>query len=90
MYPIEWHVLLDTCAVKVPQDIAGSLGKGGLVAKDVETIILSHLHFDQWVILDGLRTWMMVSLIMFLRTVQRRRSISLLWCNLCGQRGESG
>jgi glyoxylase-like metal-dependent hydrolase (beta-lactamase superfamily II) len=30
----------------VPQDVCESLRKGGLEPKDVETIVLSHLHFD--------------------------------------------
>ncbi|KAJ6551604.1 hypothetical protein B0H19DRAFT_1264260 [Mycena capillaripes] len=32
--------------VQVPQDAAESLEKGGLAPADVETVILSHLHFD--------------------------------------------
>ncbi|KAF7330833.1 N-acyl homoserine lactonase AttM [Mycena venus] len=32
--------------VQVPQDAAESLKKGGLDPADVETVILSHLHFD--------------------------------------------
>jgi glyoxylase-like metal-dependent hydrolase (beta-lactamase superfamily II) len=35
--------------VQVPQDAAESLEKGGLAPVDVNTVILSHLHFDQYV-----------------------------------------
>jgi glyoxylase-like metal-dependent hydrolase (beta-lactamase superfamily II) len=35
--------------VQVPQDAAESLEKGGLAPVDVKTVILSHLHFDQYV-----------------------------------------
>lgn len=36
-------------AVEIPQDVAESLEKGGVPPADVETIIVSHLHFDQYV-----------------------------------------
>lgn len=33
--------------VEVPQSVDESLRKGGIQPEDVETVILSHLHFDQ-------------------------------------------
>ena len=33
--------------VEVPQTVDESLAKGGFDAQDVQTIVLSHLHFDQ-------------------------------------------
>jgi glyoxylase-like metal-dependent hydrolase (beta-lactamase superfamily II) len=32
--------------IKVPQDIIESLAKGGLTPQDIDTVCLSHLHFD--------------------------------------------
>ncbi|KAJ2991091.1 hypothetical protein NUW54_g8287 [Trametes sanguinea] len=40
--------------VVVPRTVAESLQKGGVDSKDIKTVILSHLHFDQYV--SGL-TW---------------------------------
>lgn len=35
--------------VNIPQNVAESLSKGGVEPGDVETVVLSHLHFDQYV-----------------------------------------
>lgn len=36
--------------VQVPQSVDESLRKGGLNPEDVKTVVLSHLHFDQYVL----------------------------------------
>lgn len=36
--------------VTVPQNVEESLRMGGLEASEVETVVLSHLHFDQYVL----------------------------------------
>ena len=35
--------------VQVPQTVEESLEKGGLKREGIKTVILSHLHYDQWV-----------------------------------------
>lgn len=35
--------------IQVPQTVEESLEKGGLKREDIKTVILSHLHYDQWV-----------------------------------------
>jgi len=35
--------------VHVPQDVGDSLRKGGVSLEDIQTIILSHIHWDQYV-----------------------------------------
>ncbi|KAJ7131693.1 Metallo-hydrolase/oxidoreductase [Mycena crocata] len=44
--PVVKGVIAKYMPVQVPQDAAESLKKGGLDPADVETVILSHLHFD--------------------------------------------
>ncbi|KAJ7489548.1 Metallo-hydrolase/oxidoreductase [Mycena latifolia] len=46
--PVVKGVIAKYMPVEVPQDAAESLKKGGLEPADVETVILSHLHFDQY------------------------------------------
>lgn len=45
--PVVRGVIEKYMPVQVPQDVAESLAKGGLEPADVETVIVSHLHFDQ-------------------------------------------
>lgn len=40
---------LEQWPVDVPQSVTESLTKGGVEAGDVEVVVLSHLHFDQYV-----------------------------------------
>jgi glyoxylase-like metal-dependent hydrolase (beta-lactamase superfamily II) len=45
--PVVQGVISKYMPVEVPQDVAESLRIGGLDPAEVETVILSHLHFDQ-------------------------------------------
>lgn len=55
-YPPAVEALLKEMPVEIPQDVSESLEKGGIRPADVETVIVSHLHFDQYVLLSYLRS----------------------------------
>lgn len=40
----------DNFSMHVPQDVGDSLRKGGVPPEDIQTIILSHIHWDQYVL----------------------------------------
>ena len=48
-YPPSIKETLKELPVEIPQDVAQSLEKGGIRPAEVETVIVSHLHFDQCV-----------------------------------------
>ena len=46
-YPPAAQALLKRMPIEVPQSVDESLVKGGKDPKEVQTVVLSHLHFDQ-------------------------------------------
>jgi glyoxylase-like metal-dependent hydrolase (beta-lactamase superfamily II) len=48
-YPPNSRRMIETDhPVSIPQDVVDSLRQGGLEPQDVEDVVISHLHFDQF------------------------------------------
>ena len=45
--PVARDLIAKWMPIRVPQSVDESLSKGGIDPKDVETIIVSHVHWDQ-------------------------------------------
>ena len=66
----------DNFPVHVPQDVGDSLRRGGVSTEDIQTIILGHIHWDQYVL------WRMFSIILFHILLQHRRFFPLPKCEI--------